>query len=131
MFRRVEHEYRQYIWEMKLNISKKKVQFAIEKDKKRKNNKRQTDVDNRFYLITDTELESDGMIPRKNNFKVYGDVDISKQEEECLSLGPKYMTTPKLNRDLFEVEIEVESVKTRYEIVERMKMMEEDQSASI
>lgn len=74
MFRRVEHEYRQYIWEMKLNISKKKVQFAIEKDKKRQNNKKQTDVDDRFYLITDAELESDGMIPRKNNFKVYGDV---------------------------------------------------------
>ena len=126
MFRRIEHEYRQYVWKMKLNISKKKVQFAMEKDMKRKNYKKQTDVEDRFYLITDTELESDGMIPRKKNFEVYGDVNISKQEEKCLSLGPKYMITPKLDRDLFEVEIEVESVKTRYEIVERMQVMEED-----
>ena len=39
------------------------------------------------------------------------------------------MTTPKLNRDLFEAEVEVESVKTRNEIVKRMKVMEEDGEA--
>ena len=71
MFQRVEQEYRQYVWRMKLSISKRKVQCAIEKDVKRKNNMRKPGVEDRFYLVTDKELERDLMIPRNKNLEVY------------------------------------------------------------
>ena len=49
----------------------------------------------------------------KKNYEVYGDVQLTDKEVNCLELGLKYMVTPTLEREGFEVEVEIESVKTR------------------
>ena len=57
---------------------------------------------------------------------MYGDVQLTDEEISCLELGPKYMVTPTLKREDFEVEVEIESVKTRLELKEREAAKDED-----
>ena len=79
---------------------------------------------NKFYLVTDDELKTGGIQSETRNYEVYGNVELSREEIECLSLGPKYMTMPELDREDFEVEVEVECVKSRIEINNRKEVEE-------
>lgn len=122
MFYEVEREFRSYVWKVTTMANKKKIQFALDKNKRRGHG---TEQEERFYLVTDSELNRARKKKVEKKFEVYGDIVISQEEKECLSLGPKYMTTPRLNREDFEVEVEVECVKTRLELIKRKEVMED------
>ena len=128
----IEREYRDYIWRTKVKISKEKIRKAKVKQDKENKNKNKDERDNyRFYKVLDKELRQEEPLPMKNNFEVYGNVALSENEKQCLSLGPKYMIDPKLNRENFEVEIEMECIKTRFELKEREKVQEEKEKGNI
>ena len=96
------------------------------KKKKREIHNRSDPREERFYLVTDEELSIDGEINKQQNYEVYGNILLTENERKCLELGPKYMTTPTLEREDFEVEVEIESVKTRLELKEREEAMDEE-----
>ena len=48
------------------------------------------------------------------------------QSKQCLTLGPKFMLTPKLNVEDFEVEVELDCVKQRMELWKREEATDED-----
>ena len=128
-FRNVEEEFRQYVWREGMKSSKKKVEFALEKRRResvRRINVRRELEHRRFYLVTDEELRAHEKLEKERNYEVYGDVQVTDEEISCLELGPKYMVTPNLKREDFEVEVEIESVKTRLELVKREEVMDED-----
>ena len=134
---KVEKDHKQYVWEQKVASSKKKVQSL--RTKRNQSTERVTQrraevnpgdtgsmrANNRFYLVTDEELKVEGQEPEYLNYEVYGNVVLSKQEKDCLSLGPKYMVTPRLIKEDFQVELEVECVKTRIEISSREEVEDE------
>ena len=128
-FRHVEEEFRQYVWREGVRNSKAKVEFALEKRRResmRRRSTRREQGHQRSYLVTDEELLAHGKLEEKKNYEVYGDVQLTDGEVRCLELGPKYMVTPALKREDFEVEVEIESVKTRLELKEREEVMEEN-----
>jgi len=114
-------------WHQETDRSRKKISFLVEKSKKREEATRFRNRNNRHYKITDEELKNEPEI-NDENFVVYGRVDLSNAEKKCLNLGPKYMITPQLVQEDYEVEVELEAVKTRIELhkIKDMKEAGED-----
>ena len=145
MYLKIERIHKQFVWNKKVTSSKKKVTFLGKKKEQRyhtgtrekqnmrrraekdmTNNKHMQKRNNKYYSVTDEELKTEEIRPIDKNYEVYGNITLSEPEENCLSLGPKYMVTPKIDKEDFEVEVEVECVKTRLEIAERERSKEED-----
>ena len=61
----------------------------------------------------------------EENFVQYGDIQLSDEEKKCLDLGPKFMITPQMNKEDYQVEVEIEAVKTRMEL-HKLKDIEEE-----
>ena len=120
----IERRHRDGVYRSKLSDSKKKVQGLRRKkdERARKHNNRE----HQWYRVTDEELKGLGPVDIGNNFEVYGNVQLSEPEKKCLALGPKYMMTPRLNREDFEVEAEMECVKQRMELWKRSEEADED-----
>ena len=76
-----------------------------------------------FYKVTDFELASEEPIDLSSNFEVHGAVELSEAERQCLALGPKFMETPNLNVEDYVVEVELECVKSRMELVKREEVL--------
>ena len=89
-----------------MKTSKAKVEFALENRRRERMRRVSARRHRRFYF-------THGKLEEKKNYQVYGDVQLTDKEVSCLELGPKYMVTPTLEREDFEVEVEIESVKTR------------------
>ena len=141
---RVEKNHKQFVWDTKTGSSRKKITFL--KDKRSQGNHRGTEMNQdtnraamedreekeyvgrngRFFLVTDEDLQREGPTTECKNYEVYGNIILSEYEKDCLSLGPKYMVTPRLEREDFEVEVEAECVKTRLEIKDREEAKDEN-----
>ena len=124
IFKEIRKEFKDYIWRITINRCKKKVRHIIQKRRKEEaceRNRKYSTEGERFYKVLDKELSNVEPI-HSSNFVVYGIDNIRKEEEDCLSLGPKYMVTPKLEKEDFEVEVEMECTKTRLEILKRKKV---------
>ena len=124
MYQLVEKNHKQFVWEKKVVACKKKVTFL--KTKRAKKFQEQMRNTNNWYKVTDQELEQELPLPVGNNFEVYGDVELSEPEKQCLALGPKFMLTPKLNDEDYEVEVELECVKQRMELKKREEAADEN-----
>ena len=117
-FKSVEREERDFAWKEANIKSKKKAEFAAVKIANREQTKESINKENeetKFYKVTDEELKNEPRL-EEDNYVVYGDVHLSEPEKKCLNLGPKFMITPQMNKEDYQVEIEVEAVKTRMEI---------------
>ena len=79
-----------------------------------------------FYKWSDKDLEESSACVKDNSeaFVVYGNVRLSEEEKQCLSLGPKFMETPPLNKQDFEVELELGCIKTRMELIKQSEVEE-------
>ena len=115
-FFEVEQSHRRLVWQRGVKRTDRKVAFAIKKV--RENQNRATTV-TKFYKVTDAELSREVPVDLSSNYEVYGNVQLTEAEKQCLSLGPKYMESPDLGIEDFEVEVELECVKSRMELVKR------------
>ena len=120
---RVENTYRRFVWSECLAVSKEKLRTSIKKKESSKEIPRSKE---NWYKVLDDELESCEKIDLSRNFEVYGNVLLTQAEEACLNLGPKFMMTPILDLEDYEVEVELECVKARMELKNRAEVAEED-----
>ena len=124
----IQREMKSYVWRVFNNKWREKVHFLRKKeDRRRIERSGEEEEDSRFYKVTDDDLSHVPEGRSENNFVVYGDCTISEEEEQCLSLGPKFMVTPNLNTEDFEVELETECVKTRMELIKRDVIDQEEE----
>ena len=119
----IENEYRNVVWKEALTASCEKLRSASKKRRRGTESKR---GDETWFKMCDKELERSEEIDQSENFKVYGDVELTNAEKACLNLGPKFMMTPILNSEDYEVEVELECVKARMELKNREEVAEED-----
>ena len=112
-YEKIERRDRRRVWNNAKEISRNKVKFAR---KKYGMNPSKNNQPERFYKVTDEELANESQPEVFDNYVVYGNVILSDNEKKCLNLGPKFMITPELSRENYEVEVEVEAVKTRMEV---------------
>ena len=110
----IEKKHREYVWNTNKKESRRRTTFLKEKIYQQKKKPSNT-YD--FFKLNDEDLQDVEQTNISDNFEVYGDVTISEAEKQCLELGPKFMQTPKLDREHFEVEIEMENIKTRMELI--------------
>ena len=120
----IERRHRDMAYKSKLNLSKKKVHGL--KTKKDRKAKQQTREEHKWYRVTDEELGEIEPIDVGDNYEVYGDIHLSEPEKKCLALGPKFMMTPKLSKEEFEVEAEMECVKQRMELWKRSQEADDE-----
>ena len=121
---RIEVKHRQFLYKTKLIACKDKVMYI--KQKRGNRLRSQTTQKHYWYKITDQELQTEKRTDFGNNFEVYGDVELDDTERSCLALGPKFMMTPKLDKEDFEVEAELECVKQRMELWKRSELADEN-----
>ena len=58
---------------------------------------------------------------KSDGFVIYSDIELSDEEKEYLNLTPKYREFEKLDIEKWHVEVEVNSIKTRWELMNRNK----------
>ena len=117
-FNAIKKEFKNYAWKICTDHCKKKLNHVNKKSLKDKCKKQRANYET-FCKVTDADLSTIDSIDTSSNFEIYGEISLTEEERQCLSLGPKYMITPKLNKEDFEVEVEMECVKTRMELIKR------------
>ena len=127
---KIEKTVRSDVWKSGNIRMNKKIDFLVQKRMKQQ---REIDLEKqseyrKYYKISDVELETVKEDVLKEQYVVYGDILLNESEKKCLNLGPKYMVTPNLNNEDFEVEVEMEAVKTRMELHKQVEIKNGEQS---
>ena len=129
-YNKIEKSTKNCVWKFENKRVNRKIDFLVKKREKQQN-KRCTEKQNehrKYYKVTDSELDKVKEEVVGEQFVVYGNVILNESEKKCLSLGPKFMITPELNEEDYEVEVEVEAVKTRMELHKQRELKEVDES---
>ena len=126
-FFNIKKEFKTYVWHLINPKKNKKVRFLRQKNRQKQiSREREVNGEERFYKVTDAELSKMAHV-REDNFIICGEVSLSEEEKQCLTLGPKYMIKPEMKREDMEVELEIECIKTRMELIKRDETDPEDE----
>ena len=67
------------------------------------------------------EFERQDGVTEEVGFVVYGDIVLTKEEREYLNLSPKFREFELLDVNKWHVEVEANAIKTRWELMGRIK----------